>query len=43
MYEDGKEKITYVQMTAEKAREVVEKHLKGGKVVEEYTFGATTK
>ena len=43
VYEDGKEKITYVQMTAEKAREVVEKHLKGGKVVEEYTIGATTK
>ena len=33
----GKEKVTYVKMTADKAKEVVEKHLKGGKVVTEYT------
>ncbi len=37
VYEPGKEKITYVKMTAEKAKEVVKKHLKGGKVVTEYT------
>ena len=37
IHEAGKDKITYVHMTAEKAREVVEKHLKGGKVVSEYT------
>ena len=37
IYESGKEKVTYVKMTAEKAKEVVEKHLKGGKVVLEYT------
>lgn len=37
VYEAGKEKTTYVKMTAEKAKEVVEKHLKGGKVVTEYT------
>ena len=36
----GKEKVTYVKMTAEKAKEVVEKHLKGGTVVEQYTIGA---
>ena len=36
--EDGKDKVTYVKMTAEKAAEVVEKHLKGGKVVAEYTI-----
>ena len=39
VFEDGKEKVTYVHMTAEKAAEVVEKHLKGGVVVEEYTVG----
>ena len=39
VYEDGKEKVTYVKMTAEKAAEVVEKHLKGGQVVEAYTIG----
>ena len=36
--EDGKDKVTYVKMTAEKAAEVVEKHLKGGKVITDYTI-----
>ena len=40
VFEAGKEKTTYVKMTAEKAQEVIEKHLKGGKVVAEYTIGA---
>ena len=35
------EKVTYVKMTAEKAKEVLEKHIKGGKVVTEYTIGAS--
>ncbi len=43
IYEEGKEKVTYVKLDADKAAEIVEKHLKGGKVVEEYTIGATTK
>lgn len=38
VFEAGKDKVTYVKMTAEKAAEVVEKHLKGGKVVTEYTI-----
>lgn len=37
IHEAGKEKVTYVKMTAEKAKEVAEKHLKGGNVVAEYT------
>lgn len=40
VYEEGKEKVTYVKLDAAKASEIVEKHLKGGKVVEEYTIGA---
>ena len=36
VYEAGKEKVTYVKMNPEKAAEVIEKHLKGGKVLEEY-------
>ena len=40
VFEAGKEKVTYVKMNPEKAKEVVEKHLKGGKVVSEYTIGA---
>ena len=39
VFEDGKEKVTYVKMTAEKAKRVVDEHLKGGKVVTEYTIG----
>ncbi len=38
IFEAGKEKVTYVKMTSEKAKEVIEKHLKGGNVVEEYTM-----
>ena len=37
--EAGKEKVTYIKMDAEKAKRVVEEHLKGGKVVAEYTIG----
>ena len=40
VYEAGKEKVTYVKMTPEKAKEVVEKHLKGGNVVTEYTVAS---
>jgi NADP-reducing hydrogenase subunit HndB len=43
IFEDGKEKVTYVKLDADKAAEIVEKHLKGGKVVEEYTIGAYSK
>ena len=39
IFEDGKDKVTYVKMTAEKAAEVVEKHLKGGQVIDAYTIG----
>lgn len=40
IFEDGKEKVTYVKLDAAKAAEIVEKHLKGGQVVTEYTIGA---
>ena len=40
VFEAGKEKVTYVKMTAEKAAEVIEKHLKNGNVVAEYTIAA---
>ena len=38
VFEAGKEKVTYVKMTAEKAKEVAESHLQGGKVLTEYTL-----
>ena len=34
----GKEKVTYVKMTPEKAMDVVERHLIRGQVVTEYTI-----
>ena len=39
IFEDGKDKVTYVKMTADKAKRVVAEHLKGGKPVVEYTIG----
>ena len=39
VFESGKEKVTYVKMTPEKAKRVVSEHLKGGKVIGEYTLG----
>ena len=35
----GQEKVTYVNMTAEKASRVVAEHIKGGTPVYEYTIG----
>ena len=40
VYENGKDKVTYVKVDANKAAQIVEKHLKGGQVVAEYTIGA---
>ena len=39
VFEAGKDKVTYVKMTADKAKRIVEEHLKGGKIVAEYTIG----
>jgi NADP-reducing hydrogenase subunit HndB len=39
----GQEKVTYVKMTAEKAEKVLKEHIKGGKVVAEYTFANAQK
>ena len=40
VFEPGKEKVTYVKMTPEKAARVIEEHLKNGNVVNEYTIAA---
>ncbi len=42
VFVNGQEKVTYVKMTPERADRVVAQHLKGGKVVTEYTIGAAT-
>ncbi len=38
IFEAGKDKVTYVKMSAEKAERVINEHLKGGNVVAEYTI-----
>ena len=38
VFEPGKEKVTYVKMTVDKVEKVLNEHIKGGKVVEEYTI-----
>ena len=38
--EPGKQKITYIKMTPEKAEEVLEQHLIGGHIVEDYTLSS---
>ena len=42
VFEPGKEKVTYVLMTPEKAVKVVNEHLVNSKPVAEYTVGAVT-
>lgn len=37
VFEKDKDKVTYINIDADKAKEIVEKHIKGGKVVTEYT------
>lgn len=36
----GKEKVTYVKVTPEKARRIIKEHVAGGTLVTEYTIGA---
>lgn len=36
--EPGKDKVTYIKMTPEKALEVLEKHIIGGHIIKEYTI-----
>ena len=38
VFEAGKDKITYVKMNAEKAKEIIESHIIGGKIAEGYTI-----
>lgn len=39
VFEKGKDKVTYVKMTADKVARIVEEHIKGGKPVKEFTIG----
>ena len=39
VYTKDQDKVTYVKMDAARAKEVIEKHIKGGQIVTEYTIG----
>ncbi len=41
VYKPGEEKVTYVKVTASKAKRIMNEHVILGKVVEEYTIGAS--
>ncbi|TCL59567.1 (2Fe-2S) ferredoxin domain-containing protein [Allofournierella massiliensis] len=43
VYEPGKEKVTYVKMTPEKAIRMVRQHLIKGEPVQDYIIGSLTK
>ena len=38
IYEAGKEKVTYVKIDSDKAKRIIEEHIKGGKVIAEFTL-----
>ena len=40
VYKQGEEKVTYVEMTADKMKRVIAEHIVNGKVVNEYTIGS---
>lgn len=43
VFEPGKEKVTYVQVSPEKVAEIVASHIVNGNPVVEYTVGAVVK
>ncbi len=43
VYEPGKPKVTYIQMSPDKVDRIVQEHLKGGNIVEDYTLESIDK
>ncbi len=43
VYKEGEEKVTYVEMDAEKAKRVIAEHIVNGQVVSELTIGSVEK
>ncbi|MBE6009598.1 MAG: NADH-quinone oxidoreductase subunit NuoF [Lachnospiraceae bacterium] len=43
VYEPGKPKVTYIQMSPDKVDRIVQEHLKGGSVVEDFTLESIDK
>ena len=43
VFEPGKEKVTYIHVDAERARQIVSSHLVNGNVITEYTYSNAVK
>jgi len=43
VYKEGEDKVTYVEMDAEKAKRVIAEHIVNGHVVSEFTIGSVEK
>jgi len=43
VYSEGREKVTYIEMTEEKAKRVIAEHIVNGNIVTEYTIGSSEK
>ena len=43
VYKEGEDKVTYVEVTPEKAIKIIAEHIVNGRVVNEYTIGAYEK
>ena len=43
VFKPGEERVIYVEMTEEKARKIISEHIVNGKVVTEFTIGASDK
>ncbi len=42
VFESGKEKVTYIEMTPEKAKKIVSEHIVNGNVIDDYTIGSVS-
>lgn len=40
VYKEGEEKVTYVELTEEKARKIIAEHIVNGNIVKQFTIGA---
>ena len=40
VYKEGEEKVTYVELTEEKARRIIAEHIVNGQIVTQFTIGA---
>jgi NADP-reducing hydrogenase subunit HndB len=40
VYKPGEEKVTYIEVTPEKAKRIIAEHIVNGRVIDEYTIGA---